>query len=290
MALVSLSEAERVFVIHGIQDNHRNDGRTREQYRPLEVETGVVPLSAGSARLRLASTDVLVSVKAELATPAPGTPHLGRIEFSVDCSANATPEFEGRGGDTLAGGIARCLSRAYAAGECLDLSTLCIVEGQQCWLLYVDVLILESGGNLYDAASCAVLAALYSTQIPTLHVTRTDSGRVELDVDDDPALCFRLDVRQAPCLVTLLLVDSECIVDPSPEEEVCSKATLVTGVTESGKVTTFAKMGRGSMHTSTFLSALKMAVDLGVKMNKSLRKKLAAEEAIVNRQVRGFLG
>jgi len=37
----------------------------------------------------------------------------GRIEFFVDCSANATPEFEGRGGEDLALEIAQTLSHAY---------------------------------------------------------------------------------------------------------------------------------------------------------------------------------
>jgi len=35
----------------------------------------------------------------------------GRIEFFVDCSANATPGFEGRGGDNLAADISRVLAR-----------------------------------------------------------------------------------------------------------------------------------------------------------------------------------
>ena len=35
----------------------------------------------------------------------------GRIEFFVDCSANATPAFEGRGGEALAADISRVLAR-----------------------------------------------------------------------------------------------------------------------------------------------------------------------------------
>ena len=56
-------------------------------------------------------------------------------------SANASPEFEGRGGEALAGSIASCLSRAYGTPSALDLRPLCIVPAQRCWILYVDILV-----------------------------------------------------------------------------------------------------------------------------------------------------
>ena len=56
-------------------------------------------------------------------------------------SANATPEFEGRGGEELATEISNMLTRAYDCPSCIDLTKLCVVPGQQCWILYVDVLV-----------------------------------------------------------------------------------------------------------------------------------------------------
>ena len=38
-----------------VQDNLRVDGRSREDYRCMEVETGVVSTASGSARVRLVS-------------------------------------------------------------------------------------------------------------------------------------------------------------------------------------------------------------------------------------------
>ena len=290
MAEVLLSEAEKIFVIHGIQEDQRTDGRRRHDYRPMEVETGLVTHAAGSARLRLANTDILVAVKAEIGEPLPERPDAGRLQFSVDCSANATPEFEGRGGETLAGSIASCLGRAYASPSTVELRQLAIVPAQQCWILYVDILILECGGNLYDAVSCAVKAALFNTRVPELEVSRADSGRVDVELADDPFKVLRLDVENAPCLVTLLLVDAECIVDPSQEEEACSKASLVTAVTSAGQVTAVTKAGRGSLHPATVTQALKMAAELGAVLNRTLTAQLQAEERIEDRQIRGFLG
>ena len=58
--------------------------------------------------------------KAELEIPFPESPNEGRLEFFVDCSANATPEFEGRGGDELATEISRTLTRAYRDPQVFD--------------------------------------------------------------------------------------------------------------------------------------------------------------------------
>ena len=85
----------------------------------------------------------------------------------MDCSANATPEFEGRGGQALADSLSSTLGRAY---NTFDTRCLCLLKGSQCWVLYVDILILECGGNLSDAVSMAVKAALYTTLVPKVIV------------------------------------------------------------------------------------------------------------------------
>ena len=42
--------------------------------------------------------------------------------------------------------------------------------------------ILECGGNLFDAVSMAVKAALFATIIPRVSVTNVDGGEPELEV------------------------------------------------------------------------------------------------------------
>lgn len=50
----------------------------------MELETDVVSNASGSARLRLANTDILVGVKTEIDVPSPENPKQGKIEFFVD--------------------------------------------------------------------------------------------------------------------------------------------------------------------------------------------------------------
>lgn len=63
------------------------------------------------------------------------------LRFLRISSANAAPEFEGRGGEELANDITSMLSRAYEDNNTLDMEKLCVAEGQHCWVLYVDILV-----------------------------------------------------------------------------------------------------------------------------------------------------
>jgi len=286
---MNLSESEKVFVVHGVGEDVRIDGRARRDVRPAtSLETDIVTHASGSAHLRLANTDVLVGVKAELDTPLPETPEQGRIEFFVDCSANATPEFEGRGGQALADSLSTTLQRAY---NTFNTSNLCLLKGHQCWVLYVDILILECGGNLADAASMAVKAALYTTLVPKVRVTAVDGGEPELELSDDPTDGQRLEVMQeAPVLITLNRIGNHVVVDATPEEEACTSASMVMAVKPSGGITTLKKSGSGSFHTASTNEAMSIGVEVAQEVHQALRSKLTQEENMgSNRRKFGFL-
>lgn len=282
---MDISEAEKVFVLHGVQDDVRVDGRSRSEMRPMKFETELVTHANGSAHLRLANTDVLVGVKAELDLE---DGHVGKIEFFVDCSANATPDFEGRGGDNLATELSRTLAKAYADASVFDYKTL---QGDTySWTLNVDILILEVGGNLYDAVSIAVKAALYSTIIPKITVSTIDGGQPELEITDDPLDGHRLNVSISPVLVTLCRIGNYCVVDPTPEEEACSSASLVMAVTPEGNVTTVKKVGPGAFNMDSLQRAVDEGKEVGIQVQKALLEQIQKEERMgIGRKKIGFL-
>lgn len=60
----------------------------------------------------------------------------------LSSSANAAPEFEGRGGEDVATEMSKLLTHAYLASRsCLDLKLLCIRPAHYSWLLYIDVVV-----------------------------------------------------------------------------------------------------------------------------------------------------
>ncbi|CAG9841138.1 unnamed protein product [Diabrotica balteata] len=282
---MSLCEAEKTFVLHGVEENFRVDGREREDYRPMELETDIISHAFGSARLRLANTDVLVAVKIEVDVPFPETPNLGKLEFFVDCSANATPDFEGRGGEDLAIAISNTLSSAYSSPLAFDLRKLCILNGRKCWKIYVDILILECGGNLFDAVSLAVKAALWNTQVPLVKNVNIDGNNVEINVSDELYDCKRLEVQNAPIMVTVCKIGEKCIVDPNAAEEQCSVGSVVVAVS-GDKFSTVYQTGTGSLHPSTLIESLQLGLSVAQRLDEALWRTL--EEVKPDQDI-GFL-
>ncbi|XP_054739748.1 exosome complex component RRP42 [Anastrepha obliqua] len=293
MANISLSEAEKTFILHGVEEDFRCDGRSRRDYRPMELETDLVSNASGSARLRLANTDVLVGIKTEIDKPNYLTPDQGKIEFFVDCSANAAPEFEGRGGEELALELADTLTNAYESPKAFDLKFLCILPGQQCWKLFVDILILECGGNLFDAVSLAAKAALFNTKIPRVTAALMDAGEADLIISDDPYDCTRIQIENLPILVTVCKIGDSCVVDPSAEEEECSIASVVVGVSKrNGKsyMSNVHTIGEGSLHKDTMHNCVLLGLSAADDLNNELVKALNVEEQRVGSKRRNTIG
>nr|XP_048279557.1 exosome complex component RRP42 isoform X2 [Myodes glareolus] len=117
MASVALSEAEKVYIVHGVQEDLRVDGRGCEDYRCVEVETDVVSNTSGSARVKLGHTDILVGVKAEMGTPKLEKPNEGYLEFFVDWSVPC-----------------RWFARKRSVGDATQWQSACIARGRH-WVL-----------------------------------------------------------------------------------------------------------------------------------------------------------
>lgn len=261
----------------------------------MELETGIVVHANGSARLRLANSDILATVKAEIDVPLPNRPNEGKLEFFIDCSANATPQFEGRGGEELAMDIANTLQRTFLSPNAFDLKSLCILSRQQCWKLYIDILILECGGNLYDAVSIAVKSAMFNLKLPRVSAALMDGGSVDLILSDDIHDCDRLDVTALPLLVTLCKIGEHCVIDPSAEEEECSVVSLVVGVScrggdnEEGVVTNMRTCGAGSLRTETLNQGIDLSVSAAICLNRELMNILQKDEEKDDSEKVGFL-
>jgi len=262
--------------VMGVGEDVRVDGRKRADYRQGDVTPNVITNSHGSIRARLGETDVIVATKVDLGTPELSRPDQGSIKFLVDCSPTASPDFEGRGGDELAEKICRILSIAYDKSGTIDLKTLCIKSQKYCYIVNVDILVLQCGGNLIDVISMAVKLCLGICELPRVTGVRYDLGQGVPVFSGDEFEFDYLDVSKSPVVVTLPRVGRYFVVDASLEEESCSKGKLAFGVSPDGCVTSIDKLGRGCYQVKSIKNATQMASEVGAKVNKTVNARIGA--------------
>ena len=191
-----MSAAESDYMLQGVADDVREDGRARLDYRHLSVELGLFPQTCGSARLRMGGTDVLVGVTPELSQPDAATPDEGRVLVSVDyarggSAAAGMPNYGGGHADDALLWLEAALQPLYAHdGIAETLRSLCIVPGAQCWQLRVHAQLFGCDGCPLDALALAIKAALHDTRVPK--VVAVDGGggggggggQLDLDLDE----------------------------------------------------------------------------------------------------------
>ncbi|XP_015788006.1 exosome complex exonuclease RRP42 [Tetranychus urticae] len=245
MAELKLSEGEKCYLINGINDNFRIDGRSCWDRREIELENNLLPSCVGSALIRSVNCSVIAGVKMSLVSPDSGRPGKGKIEFFADISANADPLFEGRGGQEMTVELVRFFEDSFK--DCSLLDCLTVVEGKQVWCLSIDILILEIGAraSLYDLCSIAVKAALYDTRLPKVYF---NPDIMDIEISEDPFDLMQLDVSKVPIFVTVTRIGNNYTIDPTQEEEASSIASLLFSVDNCGTLLHSKKLGHGSLH------------------------------------------
>jgi exosome complex component RRP42 len=152
------------------EQGKRVDGRTFDQYRPIEIETNIVKQAEGSARVKFGNTQVVVGIKMGIGEPFPDTPDCGVLSTAAEFVPLASPDFESGPPREDAIELARVVDRGVRESEVVDIKKLVMIPGEKVWLVFIDIHILDYDGNLFDAASLGALAALMTTKIPILRL------------------------------------------------------------------------------------------------------------------------
>ena len=106
--LFDISKAEKRYIVDGLKQDIRTDGRKNNQvrsnlygcliFRGLEIEANILQQSHGSSRVRFLNegTDVITSVKAEVQPIGDDFVLENQIEMTVAYTASANPEYRNR--------------------------------------------------------------------------------------------------------------------------------------------------------------------------------------------------
>jgi exosome complex component RRP42 len=239
----------------------RLDGRAFDEQRPLEIEIDVIKKANGSARVRLGDSEVIAGVKVSTGEPFEGLENKGALIVSAEVLPVASPHVEPGPPDEEVIELARVVDRGVRESEMIDLEKLVLVPGKTVYTIFVDCSVTNTGGNLFDATSYAVVASLLTANLPILEMQDgkvVDTGRTQ-----------PMPVTTVPVSITAVRIGEHVLIDPDAEEEGCMDARITIDTSEEG----FCAIQKG--HTGAFtVDQLKKAAEAARIKGEEVRARL----------------
>lgn len=246
-----------------IAKEKRVDGRGLSDYREIKVEQGLIERAEGSARVLLGKTEVMAGTKIGIGRPFSDTPDAGVLTVNAELVPLASPTFEPGPPKENAIELARVVDRGIRESEAIDFKKLCIKPGEKVFVVFVDVYVLNHGGNLIDASALAALGALLNTKMLNYEI---EEDEVKIKPGYTPLV-----VRKHPIAVTIAKINDKLIVDPSLEEEQMMDTRLTMTTDEDGNICAIQKGGSGTFTQKQVLDAAKTAREKAVEIRKKLK-------------------
>ena len=259
------------------ENGKRADGRKFNEYRKIEIETGIISKAEGSARAKIGNTQVIAGIKLDIGEPYPDTPDEGVMTTAAELIPLASPDFESGPPQADAIELARVVDRGIRESEIIDVDQLCIVPREKVWMIFIDIHILDYDGNLFDAASLASLAALMTTNVPierlkpTFEILKEKLPSIEQYLDDHPKN-FPLPLRDPPISCTSVKYNGAVVMDPSLDEEEIAEARLTVAIDKNGDIRAMQKGLNGSFNRDEIKKVIKASTDNGKKILEQLYK------------------
>jgi len=254
MARSIISDIKRDHIQKLIAKGKRVDERSWDEFREISVQTDFGENAEGSARVKMGNTDVLVGVKLGMGSPFSDTPDKGVLTTSAELIPLASPTFESGPPGEHAIELARVVDRGIRESGMIDLEALCITPGEEVWICFLDIYVLDYDGNLFDACSLGSVAALKSAIVPA---SRYDKG------EDYP-----LPTSCTPISCTAVQIENSILFDPTLDEEKIAAARLTVTTDENGDIRAMQKGLNGSLTRDQITTIIETARRLGQDLRK----------------------
>jgi len=249
---IVVEQLRKTQMIELLSKEKRLDNRGLTDFRPIIIETGVIEKANGSARVQIGNTQVIAGVKIEIGEPFPDTPEKGLLVVNAEVLPLASAYAEPGPPDEDAIELARVVDRGVRESQMVDFSKLVLIPGRKVYAVFVDVNVLNTDGNLFDASSYATVASIASSTMPKFYVDQ--SGQVKKSDE-----ITSLPVKGIPVSITMARIGDTLIVDPTSEEEAVMDARITLVFDEDGNLCAGQKGQPGTLNFDQVKSVVKIA-------------------------------
>jgi len=246
-----------------LSQGKRMDGRAPDEHRPITIRTGVIQKANGSAIVNLGNTEVIAGVKVATGTPFPDTPDKGLLVVNAEILPLSSAYAEPGPPSEEAIELARVVDRGIRESEMVDLTNLCLIEGKSVYTVFVDVNIMNVDGNLFDATSYAVVAALRTAKMKKFVV---EDDKVKATDEQVP-----VPVEKIPVSITMARIGDALVVDPMSEEEAAMDMRITITTDDEGNVCASQKGEASTIAPEKVLEAVDLSIRLGAEIRSMIK-------------------
>lgn len=243
-----------------LKQGKRLDSRQFLEFRDIKIKQGLISNAEGSAQVDLGDTRVLVGVKLMPEDPMPDTEGQGNIIANAELLQLARGSYESGPPNPEAIELARVVDRGIRAGNCIDLKSL-VLEDNKVWSIFIDIYVLNYGGNLFDASSMAAMTALMNTKIP-----KYEAGKA---VREERTKSLKID--NIVTSTTFGKIDSSILLDMNMNEESIAD-TRLTVATDGEVLRAMQKGLSGSFMISEIEGILENSFEQHKKLKSAMEK------------------
>ena len=208
--------------------------------------------------------------------PYPDRPSDGVFNIVTELSPMASPAFEVNRPTETEVLLSRLLEKTVRRSGALDTESLCLVAGQKCWSVRVDVHVLSHDGNLVDSSCLAVVAALRHFRKPDTS-NEGETLTVYTPAEREPV---PLSWLHSPLCVTFSFFGDEgeiSVLDANLLEEQIRVGSCTISLNRHGEICQIAKLGGTPVEAVALLQCTSIALSKVKEISSVLDRRLAED-------------
>lgn len=215
----------------------------------------------------------MAKVSADIIVPYPDRPFEGVFNITSELSPMVAPSFEVNRPSETEVLLSRLLEKTVRRSGALDIESLCLIAGQKCWSVRVDLHILTHDGNLVDIACFAVIAALRHFRKPDTSM-EGETLTVYTPAEREPV---PLSWLHSPFCITFNFFgeDGEIVLmDATWLEEQMRISSCTYSLNKHGEICQVSKLGGTAVDAPLFIQCAQMALSKSKEFTDLLDIKL----------------
>ncbi|MEM3791423.1 MAG: exosome complex protein Rrp42 [Candidatus Micrarchaeaceae archaeon] len=250
------------YILELLEKGMREDKRKIDEYRKIEIRSGIIENAEGSADVTLGDTRVLTGIKIDVGEPMPDKPDEGNLVTSAELLPLASTDYDVGPPSPEAIELARVVDRGIRSAEVIDFPSLFIEEGK-VWNVFLDIYVLNYDGNLFDASYLASMTALAKCKLP-----KYEDGKV---IREDMK---KLKANNIVTSCTFAKIGNTLLLDPSGDEEYVMSGRI-TVANDEKKIRAIQKGHGGSFLVSEIEYALEKSFEKSKDLRNILNKNIS---------------